>query len=64
MKTMSEKRLRLILREFKTAHCLTWIAVDNYATGAVHDGFSSAPDFCAEIVMRNDQNSKRAKGQQ
>jgi len=42
----------------------TLIAVDNTATGAVHDVFPSAPDLCAEIAMPNDQISKRAKGQQ
>jgi hypothetical protein len=43
------------------------IAVDNEATGAVHDGFSLAPDFRwdfrAEIAMPTEQNSKRVKGQ-
>jgi hypothetical protein len=43
------------------------IHVDKDATGVVHDVFSSAPDFCAEIAMPiampNDQNSKREKAQ-
>jgi len=39
------------------------IQVDKDATGAVHDGFSSAQEFCAGIAMAGKQNSKRAQGQ-
>jgi len=42
-------------------HCLVLIAVDKYATTAVHDDVCFAPDFCAELLMPNAQNSKRAK---
>jgi hypothetical protein len=39
------------------------IHVDKDATRAVHDGFSSAQEFCAEIAMAGKQNSKRAQDQ-
>jgi hypothetical protein len=43
------------------------IAVDKQATPAVHDGVSSAPDFCAEIAMPiampNHRNSHRTQAQ-
>jgi hypothetical protein len=39
------------------------IAVDKQATGTVQGGVCLAPDFCAEIAMPAERNSKRAKGQ-
>jgi len=51
----------LVVDEFWTLAPL--IHVDKDATGAVHDGFSSAQEFCAEIAMAGKQNLKRAQGQ-
>jgi len=39
------------------------IAVDKHATGTEQGGACLAPDFCAEIAMPGERNSKRAKGQ-
>jgi hypothetical protein len=44
-------------------HCLTLIDVDKEATGTVHGCVSSVLNFCAEIAMPGEQNSKRAKVQ-
>ena len=55
----------LLTQWFSPSASLPVIAVDNDATGAVHDGFSLAPDFrwefCAEIAMPWEANSERAK---
>jgi hypothetical protein len=52
-----------LLEDFQNGPPRRLIDVDKYATGAVHDGFSSALDFCAETAMTGEQNSKSEKAQ-